>query len=517
MLFTGLIMAKRGVVLSFQRTKVQSQDDGSVRNMTVQLILLPAWFQLVILAVYANPASSDCHQMFRSRLKKSGTFASPGFPSHYPELVSCRYIFEAVGDERIKIKFDYFELEGNTDAGCQFDFVDIFGVDHMGFKTLMNRFCGAEMPPPIMSIQPKVEMFFKSDYTKSLRGFLGHYEFLNDAWQPFGPPDKICGPEVVHGMGGVITSPHFPAPFPGNIQCTWLIKVESKYKILLNFVFLDIKNTGWNTLRDNDGLQPLSPSEPRKSSFLTASQGDYCEEAGLSIYDGFADPSTMPAENVCGRLYADHGGQKEFVSRSSRITLRFIAGHSNQNKDGGFKLAWSAVRTAEDGPCSGFLCQGSESCTSSGKADCDNIPQYCIDSSLRCNKIPNCAALDNSDEKNCLEEILLITACVVAPLIFVLLLTVIIVYCYRRRRFQKSSSQSQQLTSHLPPLDQSPLSRRHCVMQTSFIDGSQGEDDDGIGSSTEEYCNNPNSKNKAAYQLMKRATINDSHVVVADI
>lgn len=64
------------------------------------------------------------------------------------------------------------------------------------------------------------------------------------AWQPFGPPDKICGPEVVHGMGGVITSPHFPAPFPGNIQCTWLIKVESKYKILLNFVFLDIKNTG---------------------------------------------------------------------------------------------------------------------------------------------------------------------------------------------------------------------------------------------------------------------------------
>lgn len=104
-----------------------------------------------------------------------------------------------------------------------------------------------------------------------------------------------------------------------------------------------------------------------------------------------------------------------------------------------------------------------------------------------------------------------------APLIFVLLLTVIIVYCYRRRRFQKSSSQSQQLTSHLPPLDQSPLSRRHCVMQTSFIDGSQGEDDDGIGSSTEEYCNNPNSKNKAAYQLMKRATINDSHVVVADI
>ena len=69
---------------------------------------------LVIIFLFT---ASDCHQMFRSRLKKSGTFASPGFPSHYPELVSCRYIFEAVGDERIKIKFDYFELEGNTDAG----------------------------------------------------------------------------------------------------------------------------------------------------------------------------------------------------------------------------------------------------------------------------------------------------------------------------------------------------------------------------------------------------------------
>ncbi|GAB1600164.1 tolloid-like protein 1 [Argonauta hians] len=456
--------------------------------MSVQLILHTVWFQLTILAVYfINPATSECHEMFRSQLKKSGTFTSPGFPSHYPELVSCRYIFEAVGDERIKIKFEYFELEGNNDSGCKFDFVDIFGVDHMGFKTLMNRFCGAEKPSPIISIQPKIEMFFKSDYTKSLRGFLGHYEFLDDEWQPFGPPDEICGAEVVHGVGGVITSPHFPAPFPANIQCTWLIKVESQYKILINFVYLDIKNTV------------------------------YCEEAALAIYDGFADPSTVPAEKICGRLYADHGGQKEFISRSSRITLRFIVGQDNQKKDGGFKLAWSAVKTAEDGPCTGFLCQGSKGCTLSESNECDNIPQYCIDSSLRCNKIPNCAALDNSDEKNCLEEILLITACVVAPLIFVLLLTLIIVYCYRRQHFQKSSSQNQQLTSHLPPLDQSPLSRRHCVMQTSFIDGSQGEDDDGMGSSTEEYCNNPNSKNKAAYQLMKQATISDGRVVVADI
>ena len=37
------------------------------------------------------------------------------------------------------------------------------------------------------------------------------------------------------------------------------------------------------------------------------------------------------------------------------LFFRFIAGHSNQNKDGGFKLAWSAVRTAEDGNIDLFL------------------------------------------------------------------------------------------------------------------------------------------------------------------
>lgn len=85
---------------------------------------------------------------------------------------------------------------------------------------------------------------------------------------------------------------------------------------------------------------------------------------------------------------------------SINIANIYVNSFSNILKLGKYVIVFFILFSIS-GPCSGFLCQGSESCTSSGKADCDNIPQYCIDSSLRCNKIPNCAALDNSDEKNC--------------------------------------------------------------------------------------------------------------------
>lgn len=43
-----------------------------------------------------------------------------------------------------------------------------------------------------------------------------------------------CG-GLFHGNDGVISSPNFPQPYPQNIECVWLITVESGYHVSLDF------------------------------------------------------------------------------------------------------------------------------------------------------------------------------------------------------------------------------------------------------------------------------------------
>lgn len=51
----------------------------------------------------------------------------------------------------------------------------------------------------------------------------------------------------------------------------------------------------------------------------------------------------------------------------------------------GFKAVWTEIADPS-GPCSEFHCTKS---------------QFCIADKLRCNKVNNCGADDNSDEENC--------------------------------------------------------------------------------------------------------------------
>ena len=64
---------------------------------------------------------------------------------------------------------------------CQFDYIEINNVNDGGFKHLVDKVCGKEIPNEFVSHQPKMEIIFRSDSTKNLNGFLAHYEFLGDS------------------------------------------------------------------------------------------------------------------------------------------------------------------------------------------------------------------------------------------------------------------------------------------------------------------------------------------------
>ena len=63
-------------------------------------------------------------------------------------------------------------------------------------------------------------------------------------WQPFPPNHPSCGPDYITGVGGEITSPGYPKVYEPDVECTWMLRVEDDMFILLNFIDLDLGQSG---------------------------------------------------------------------------------------------------------------------------------------------------------------------------------------------------------------------------------------------------------------------------------
>ena len=55
---------------------------------------------------------------------------------------------------------------------CLSDFVSITTEDVSGLRTVAGRYCGQQTPPPLLAMQPKVEILFAANYIHHLNEFL---------------------------------------------------------------------------------------------------------------------------------------------------------------------------------------------------------------------------------------------------------------------------------------------------------------------------------------------------------
>ena len=61
---------------------------------------------------------------------------------------------------------------------CNFDYIAISSINNQGYKEPKFIYCGSATPPMYISTYSKLEIIFHSDFTKTAKGFIGHYEFL---------------------------------------------------------------------------------------------------------------------------------------------------------------------------------------------------------------------------------------------------------------------------------------------------------------------------------------------------
>jgi len=113
--------------------------------------------------------------------------------------------------------------------------------------------------------------------------------------------ENSCG-GILTSFTGILSSPHFPEPYPSNIECIWTIKATQGFNLEISF-----KN-------------------------LSLVESKHCNEDYLEFRD----------ENENGKLLGTYCGNKmpeEPLILSQRIWIKFRS--LDGNTGGGFEIFWS--------------------------------------------------------------------------------------------------------------------------------------------------------------------------------
>ncbi|KAI5711682.1 hypothetical protein M8J75_002334 [Diaphorina citri] len=122
-----------------------------------------------------------CAFMFNSTGgHRNGTFTSPNFPGLYPRDTECHYFFYGRNDERIKLVFESFDVEGvpPCEARTASDYIEF--SNYMARDRKFPRYCGYISPFEVTSDQKFFRLTFRSNDRLDGTGFNASYYFIEE-------------------------------------------------------------------------------------------------------------------------------------------------------------------------------------------------------------------------------------------------------------------------------------------------------------------------------------------------
>ncbi|XP_050497170.1 cubilin-like [Diabrotica virgifera virgifera] len=236
--------------------------------------------------------------------KKFGNIASPSHSDgYYPPSLNCKWTIIAPPMFVIQLTWMTFNIESSYE--CAYDYVQVFDNNtDLGQGEQMGKFCGFSLPPMLLSSSNIMSIFFTTDVTVSMDGFLASYIFIHEK--------NVCGGNYFT-TSGVIRSPKYPEPYPTNRECTWTINIPPGQQILLNITDFNIE-------------------------YYSSCRYDW-----LEIRNGGTSASPLIGK-FCGTTIP-----KQIVSHANKLYLFFKSDLSRVGH--GFRISWSSTATG----CGGLL------------------------------------------------------------------------------------------------------------------------------------------------------------------
>ncbi|KAK9396207.1 cubilin [Crotalus adamanteus] len=165
-----------------------------------------------------------------------GEIYSPNYPQPYSMNTDCSWVLRVDKGHRIMVNFTDIQLE--TSFSCRFDYVAVFDGPNREAQ-LLGKVCGVQQPSPFTSTQNTMFVRFRSDSSVHRQGFR--------AWFT-----EVCGSALeADSVGGAISSPLYPAIYPNNQNCSWIIRAQEPFNhITLSFTDFYIENDMLNCSTD---------------------------------------------------------------------------------------------------------------------------------------------------------------------------------------------------------------------------------------------------------------------------
>ncbi|XP_037693302.1 cubilin [Choloepus didactylus] len=157
-----------------------------------------------------SPADLPCGGNFSA---PEGELLSPAWPGPVAQDSQCIYVIAQPQGERIQVTFTRVELGGGS--GCAGSFLEVWDDEE-----LLGKVCDNTSLTTITSITNKIWIRFKIDAYVDKASFRAAYQVA-------------CGGELTGD--GVLRSPFYPAAYPGERVCRWLIHQPRGQVVLLNF------------------------------------------------------------------------------------------------------------------------------------------------------------------------------------------------------------------------------------------------------------------------------------------
>ncbi|XP_066440814.1 cubilin [Eleutherodactylus coqui] len=229
----------------------------------------------------------------------NGEIHSPNYPRPYDHNTDCSWLIKVDPGHRVFLNFTDFDTESASISG---DSVSVYDGENSAAPKLAEL-SGSQIPSAITSTQNSMFVHLKSDSSINHRGFSARFS-------------EVCGSSIVtDAIGGVISSPLYPAKYPNNQNCSWILKAQDPFN------HITISFTDFQT--------------ERGSQNCTA---DYVEILG-------GDNSGAPSlGRLCGTVIPP-----PVTSLGNALVLRFVSNNDVNMK--GFHASYSASLSA----CGGTL------------------------------------------------------------------------------------------------------------------------------------------------------------------
>uniref|UniRef100_A0A915DCG2 Cubilin n=1 Tax=Ditylenchus dipsaci TaxID=166011 RepID=A0A915DCG2_9BILA len=189
--------------------------------------------------------------VFNGALVKKIT--SPNYPHNYLSHMYCVYYLSVPSGYGLRLSFDSFDVENvaNRDD-CDFDSVRVFDwfVDENSHGEQLGKFCGMNLPPPLLSTAGKMAVVFISDRSVSGTGFSASIQKVDLS--------ADCDRTFTAPSGDITFN---PSMFSQVTKCDYHIVLPSNHRIMLKFENFSAP-CEYSTLTVKNGGSELSPGFP---------------------------------------------------------------------------------------------------------------------------------------------------------------------------------------------------------------------------------------------------------------